>query len=1013
MIYRMHKDATPSKSRLEELVLLHFLPVLLSKLDAHVIFLKRVEDLQQSTTYAAGIPEPESMPPDPQTKVRLLGLLAQYKKDLNEIVEAYVGKVRIVDFDHMFPGYLQLTDDFLSKLPKRISLPQAGDHFHAQEGDLFIRRWVRGCKKAMYNLGKIPERTLNLLGSLFARQKKTLRPWQHRVNLRNISSFYFRELLSSQMVQKMNDVHRMIHVTTQALWQRDESMNAWLSYFKGDSQALVMDIHSGQKLKDTIRVITNEKRHLQQELSGMLNNLYGNFENAVHIAGTIELPNFVFHKVRIRNRHRKLNRTFQRMEKEWRITRRGLFDDWGIDNELYLLIFASFEGYYRTLGEMGQKLEHEIDPLLQRVRDFLSSCSSRIEALKNAADTLAGLRKEKKLVQSDLSDKMLPEIYEQANKLDFRAMLDQLIKTIKEHVDKVSPERAISRSAEYTRPFRSGDIHYVSPADLITFECLPRLMTVLEAAGDRMEAGIRSIGDAVIEAGEIAEFGLESALEFMDHDSQTESQGRIAREGIERTLERMEHVSYLYNSLIYLMEKDVYESFHNFADELEKFTDNSNIIEIRVRIVKGKTLRHLKHLRQKLALKIRQLKPVVIRSIRKRYQQVTFRLRRISRKYGLMVEKEIISADLAGVLSETQKTVLKLPFVYQRLFKVRPLTDKRFFIGRKKELQSMLSAYAGWQKGRYIPTLIVGEKGSGATSLINLFLEEIDRNVPVVRLKVDETLYTRDDLLRFLNDRLQKNFYKLEEWIDHLASMDNTIIVLEDCQRLYIKKVNGFDVIHRMIDLIHKTGRNVLWIHTFTEYAFGYLDKIFNLSEHYRNIIRLGLFSDPDMIEVIDHRHKVSGFHTEYLPSASDQVHKKYRGALPEEQQDFLRKAFFADLTRIARGNIRIALTYWILSIRDVRENTLQIQSLKDLDLSFLNGLSSVKLFALAALILHEMLCEEDFRKVLNVNSSDAERTLQSLYDDGILLLENTYYMINPILYRQITEMLKNKNLIH
>ena len=66
-----------------------------------------------------------------------------------------------------------------------------------------------------------------------------------------------------------------------------------------------------------------------------------------------------------------------------------------------------------------------------------------------------------------------------------------------------------------------------------------------------------------------------------------------------------------------------------------------------------------------------------------------------------------------------------LPFVYQRLFEIKPLEDKRFYFGRDLEMKELSKAFNNWQSGKFSPTVIVGEKGSGSTTLINFFTENL------------------------------------------------------------------------------------------------------------------------------------------------------------------------------------------------------------------------------------------------------------------------------------------------
>ena len=66
-----------------------------------------------------------------------------------------------------------------------------------------------------------------------------------------------------------------------------------------------------------------------------------------------------------------------------------------------------------------------------------------------------------------------------------------------------------------------------------------------------------------------------------------------------------------------------------------------------------------------------------------------------------------------------------LPIVYQQLYKIQPLKEMSLFTGREKELKQLLHAYASWKEGKYAPTVIIGEKWSGHTTLINYFIKII------------------------------------------------------------------------------------------------------------------------------------------------------------------------------------------------------------------------------------------------------------------------------------------------
>ncbi len=140
---------------------------------------------------------------------------------------------------------------------------------------------------------------------------------------------------------------------------------------------------------------------------------------------------------------------------------------------------------------------------------------------------------------------------------------------------------------------------------------------------------------------------------------------------------------------------------------------------------------------------------------------------------------------------------------------------------------------------------------------------------------------------------------------------------------------------------------------------------------------------------------------------------KKIKGLESNAQQALLRKQYFDDLNKIAKSNISLALLYWLRSTSVVSGNTIAINGLRDIDFSFLNSYTLDKLFGLTQLVLHDGLSEDDFKQVSGKSSGGSRNVLYPLLDDGILIKENDIFSINPLLYRQVVNLLKVKNIIH
>ena len=98
-------------------------------------------------------------------------------------------------------------------------------------------------------------------------------------------------------------------------------------------------------------------------------------------------------------------------------------------------------------------------------------------------------------------------------------------------------------------------------------------------------------------------------------------------------------------------------------------------------------------------------------------------------------------------LAETKTAIERLPFAYQRLFKIKPLVEERFFEKREKELELLIKAYDSWLNEYFAPVAIVGEKGAGATTLMNIFINELETSFDFTRAVFNDSLHNENQLI--------------------------------------------------------------------------------------------------------------------------------------------------------------------------------------------------------------------------------------------------------------------------
>jgi len=64
-------------------------------------------------------------------------------------------------------------------------------------------------------------------------------------------------------------------------------------------------------------------------------------------------------------------------------------------------------------------------------------------------------------------------------------------------------------------------------------------------------------------------------------------------------------------------------------------------------------------------------------------------------------------------------------------------------------------------------------------------------------------------------------------------------------------------------------------------------------------------------------------------------------------------------------------------------------------------------------LLIHDGLTEEDVSSINGISVERNRRLLIALEDDGIIVRNSKLFLINPLLYRPIVEVLRAKNIIN
>ncbi len=942
-------------------------------------------------------------------KVETLSRLADYKQAILQLT-SQLPKECLEQLNVEFERYETDFDRLVKNQPKKVSEPQSGERFKRQPHDGLILKISKIFKKTGYHISKWPEKTSNAFRKIRGKETKELKPWYQQIHLRDLMNYYLKHKLQERLEPALEIYYRTITITSLSLWNEDENLDKKVAKVY-DGLGSTNDSSSTPNDIEDDKVLAEAKSKIEDYIIKTYEQVWDEFMSAYEKAGTIEFSNSKVSEYKTNRLRDRSARKYQLTNKSWHNTIEALKDDWEIDLEIYHLIYSSLDEFYSLEKNVKKKVEENIFNKLNDIDEFINECKSKIERVKNDQKLEALLYDEIDLINSELSvlvERNSENILDQ----DLPQAIDKISEYITKQVSAISTKRAVLKGSNYTTPKKSSQLSYISPYELINFEYAPRLLKVIEEVKRNTTTYINEAQNILLQLVEIAAFNLESAISAISENDEQEGK-TIALTGLERTIDQ---VTNLRNELLKItsdLNEKMLQGLNDFDSSVIKFTDNENILDLRVRIAKGKAKERSREIRNKIVEGVKNLAPILLRKGKMYYANVQARVRSNLKRIGIGVEKTTITTELADFLAQTEEAIDNLPFVYQRLFRAVPLQDDTFFEGRRIEMGKLSKAFDLWQQGRFAATIVVGEKGAGISTLFNLYLSSIEAKMSKVRIAPDANINSLDNLRDIFNNALGWKVEDITELANKLKSGPKRIIALENVQRVYLKQVGGFENIKTITELVSVTSEKVFWIVGCTTYGYIYLDKTLNLSENFGYTIHLEDLSPENVIEVIERRHKVSGYNLEFEPGTEDAMSKKYNNLDEVSKSQYLKQRFYNELNKIAKSNISIALIYWLRSTKQTSPNTVTISSLKDLDFTFMKGLSLEKLYVLHMLLLHDGLSESEVSKVNKLTLSQCRRILYPLFEDGIIIKTDKLYLINPLLYRQTINLLKTKNILH
>ena len=367
-------------------------------------------------------------------------------------------------------------------------------------------------------------------------------------------------------------------------------------------------------------------------------------------------------------------------------------------------------------------------------------------------------------------------------------------------------------------------------------------------------------------------------------------------------------------------------------------------------------------------------------------------------------------ADLAEAL-EVQFHARDLPMIYRRLFRLAPVEDPRFLVGREAEMAGFANALQSWQAGKGASVIVIGARGSGKTSLINCAATGVFAQCDLVRGQFGERLQTPEQMTGFVRALLG---IPTDADVTTALGERRRVVLVEEFERTFLRTVNGFDALRVLLDLMYSTGRSTLWVFSVNETAYRYLNAVVGLGRHFSHHINAMSVRQEDLTSAILQRHGLSGLRLEFAPLPEEDPRVSGVRRLLGFEQD-PQRLFLDALYEQSEGIFRAAFELWQGSIERVEGGVVHMrQPLAPDYLRLAAEMTLEDCFMLKAILQHGSLTAEELARVLAASREESLRQLERLNLLEVLEPEpaGPGVRVRPEAGRLVRETLSRRNLL-
>ncbi|HHH30885.1 MAG TPA: hypothetical protein ENK57_21425 [Polyangiaceae bacterium] len=354
--------------------------------------------------------------------------------------------------------------------------------------------------------------------------------------------------------------------------------------------------------------------------------------------------------------------------------------------------------------------------------------------------------------------------------------------------------------------------------------------------------------------------------------------------------------------------------------------------------------------------------------------------------------------DLVEAHMPRPEVLDELPAYYRQLFYGQATINETFWVGRRRQMASAKRAVASFDRGSAGALVVIGERGSGKTSLVQRITTELLGRRTIHRVMPPREGATDPEAFAEALTKAVRAEGTPDELLSRLP--DGTVIVIDDVELWWERSADGLGSLLVVAELVKRFGDRILFVLALSTQAFGFINRYQPLGDDALAVLECTPLPAEDLKAIIMLRHGSTGL--KFILDGKEEG----------ELSDLKLARLFSRHFDYSGGHVGAALRSWITHVRKVGTSSLDVQSPNGARWELLDELRPSLKALLVQLVLHKSLSRDRLVHVTGEREATLEHEVSTLIRMGLVTESQHALSINPFVHHAVIGRLSKRGLL-